>query len=137
MRTQNTVIPILLALSFCFSGCSKEKIQNDLLIQALTNGRWIVVFFTEGGSDLTSQFAPYEFQFFENMTVKAFQGSTTVTGTWEANIDARTITADFPGTEPTLDLLSDNWKIFNNTMAQVEANPVDTRRTAYLKLNRK
>jgi hypothetical protein len=137
MRTQKLITPILLALSLWFSGCSKEKIQNDLLVDAFTKGRWIVVIFTEGGSDLTSQFAPYEFQFFENKTVQAIKGAYVITGTWEANIDSRTISADFPGTDPALDLLSDNWKIFNNTLTLVEATPVNSGRPAYLKLNRK
>ena len=137
MRTKRSITPILLALSLWFSGCSKEKIQTNLLVDAFTKGRWIVVIFTEGSADLTSQFSPYEFQFFENRTVQAIKGSAVITGTWEANIDTRTITADFPGTDPALDLLSDNWKIFNNTMTLVEANPVNTGRTAYLKLNRK
>lgn len=136
MKRRNTAAVILLAITFAFSGCSKEK-QTNILVDAVTNGRWVVVAFTEGGTDVSPEFNPYEFQFFENNTVQAIQGPNIVTGSWTANIDARTISANFPGTNSTLNRLNDNWKIINSTMTLVEANPVNTGRTAYLRLTKK
>lgn len=138
MKRINTKgLALLTFFLIILGGCSKESVQQNLLVDAVTNGRWIVVAFTEGSNDVSSEFSPYEFQFYQNNTVQAINGSTVITGSWVADINARTISASFPGSNTTLNRLNDNWKIFNNSFTLVEANPVNTARTAYLKLNKK
>jgi hypothetical protein len=138
MRKRRHFIPIIfLILSFLFNSCSKEKIEQNIIVDAVTNGRWLVTQFSEAGTEVSLEFAPFEFQFFENGIVQAFNGSTITTGNWTANVDARTITSTFPGTNTTLNRLNDTWKIFNSSLTLVEANPLNTSRIAYLKMNKK
>lgn len=132
-----TLILILLPAGLLMSGCSKEDVQKDIILKAMTSGRWIVATFTETGSDFSADFTPWEFQFFENETVQAINGTTTISGSWTANVDARTITATFPPGDATVARLNDTWLIYNNTFTLVEANPLNTARNAYLKLNKK
>ncbi len=117
--------------------CSKEEVQKDLIIQAMTNGKWQVQQFRENTLDVSPEFVPYLFQFYENGQVQAESGSTIVAGTWTADPNARTITSSFPTGNNTLQRLNDTWKIFNNTFTLVEANPTNTGRNAYLKLVKK
>ena len=131
------LIFILLPAALLVNGCSKEDVQKDIILKAMTNGRWIVSTFTETGSDFSTAFTPWEFQFSENETVQAINGTTTITGSWTANVDARTITAAFPPGDTTVARLNDTWLIYNNTFTLVEANPLNTARNAYLKLNKK
>ncbi|MGB4772434.1 MAG: hypothetical protein WBP58_13285 [Chitinophagaceae bacterium] len=131
------LIFILLPAGLLLNGCSKEDVQKDIILKAMTSGRWIVSTFTETGSDFSADFTPWEFQFFENETVQAIKGTTTITGSWTANVDARTITASFPAGDATVTRLNDTWLIYNNTFTLVEANPLNTSRNAYLKLNKK
>lgn len=132
-----TLILIILPAAIWLAGCSKEDVQKNIIIQAMTSGRWVVTTFTESGSDYSGDFTPWEFQFYENGTVQGIKGSTTINGTWTANPDARTITSAFPAGDATLTRLNDTWLIFNNTFVLVEANPLNTARNAYLKLNKK
>lgn len=128
---------MLLLMAFSAVRCSKEEIQKDLVVSAMTNGRWLVQQFTEAGTDVSSEFSPWEFQFLENGQVQAISGATVITGTWIADANARTISSTFPSGNATLLRLNDNWRIFNNTFTLVEANPVSGSRTAYLKLVKK
>jgi hypothetical protein len=127
----------LCLFSLTVMNCSKENIQKNILVDAITNGRWLVTEFTENASDYTPNFNVFEFQFYENGTVQAIEGSNITNGTWVADINTRTITASFSGTNLTLGKLNDTWKIINSTLTLVEANPVNTSRNAYLKLNKK
>jgi hypothetical protein len=126
---------ILLTISLCF-GCSKS-IESNIIINAMTNGRWIVEQFKENNLDYTAQFDSYEFQFEDNGTITAFKINNSTSGIWIADIPTRTIFAKFPITNDTLKKLNDTWKVYNNTLTIVEANPTNMNRTAYLKLIKK
>jgi hypothetical protein len=125
-----------LALTLCLS-CSKSTIQSNIIIDAITNGRWIVDQFKENDQDYTTQFASYEFQFENAGTVTAYKANIATNGTWIPDIPTRTIFAKFPLTNDTLKRLNDTWKVYNNTLTIVEANPTNTGRSAYLKLIKK
>lgn len=122
---------------FFIASCSKSTLQTNIITDAITNGRWIVEQFKEGSNDYTSQFIPYEFQFENNGTVTAYKSNITSSGIWIADIPTRTIFSQFPQTNDTLKKLNDTWKVYNNTLTIVEANPTNTNRTAYLKLIKK
>lgn len=130
-------ICVLMVIAISVAHCSKEDVQQNLILQAMTNGKWQVQQFSENAVDVSTEFVPYLFQFYENGQVQAVNGTTTVTGTWTADPNARTITSSFPAGNTTLQRLNDTWKIFNNTFTLVEANPTNTARTAYLKLVKK
>lgn len=128
---------LLMVIAISVAHCSKEETQKNVIIQAMTNGKWQVQKFTENTVDVSPEFGPYLFQFFENGKVQAESGTTIVTGTWTADPEARTISSSFPTGNNTLQRLNDTWKIFNNSFSLVEANPTNTGRTAYLKLVKK
>jgi hypothetical protein len=127
----------LMVIAISVAHCSKEDVQQNLILQAMTNGQWQVQSFQENTVDVSSEFVPYLFQFYENGQVQAISGTTTVAGVWTADPNARTITSSFPTGNNTLKRLNDTWKIFNNTFSLVEANPSNTGRNAYLKLVKK
>jgi hypothetical protein len=134
----NSVL-FMLIISISVAHCTKAKqdLQKSFALQVMTSGRWVVQDFTENNADVTTAFAPYEFQFLENGTVSAFHAGDTTTGSWVGDVTAETIYSNFPSANDTVSLLNDTWKITNNTMAMVEARPTNTTRTAYLKLVRK
>ena len=128
---------VMLIVAISVAHCSKKEVQKNIIIQAVTNGRWMVQTFTENTLDVSSEFQTYEFQFYENGTVQGISGSVITNGTWTANPDERTITSVFPAGNDTLKRLNDTWRIFNNSFTLVEANPTNVGRTAYLKLIKK
>lgn len=128
---------VLLVMAITLAHCSKEEVQQNLVTKAMTDGQWVVQQFTENSMDVSSEFSPYVFQFFENGQVKAINGTTTITGSWTGDANARTITSSFTAANSTLQRLNDTWRIFNNTFTMVEANPTTTSRIAYLKLVKK
>jgi hypothetical protein len=130
-------VMVLTMIAISAAHCSKEEIQQNLITKAMTDGQWVVQQFTENSQDLSSEFTPFLFQFYENGQVKAINGTTVITGTWVGDANARTITSTFPDINNTLQRLNDTWQIFNNTLSMVEANPTSSSRNAYLKLVKK
>lgn len=128
---------VLILIAISVAHCSKEDIQKNLITKAMTDGQWVVQQFTENSQDLSSEFTPYSFQFFDNGKVNAINGTTVITGTWVGDTNARTITSTFPAVNNTLQRLNDTWQIFNNTLTMVEANPLSPSRNAYMKLVKK
>jgi len=130
---------ILLIISISIAHCAKKKeeIQKDLVIGVITNGRWLVQYFSENTTDVSNEFTNYEFQFLENGSVQAINGSVITTGNWVGDANALTIYANFPLGSNTILRLNETWKITNNTLKLVEAIPANPGRTAYLKLVKK
>ncbi|MCO5237488.1 MAG: hypothetical protein M9933_14610 [Chitinophagaceae bacterium] len=117
----------------------KEDIARKFIIDAMTNGRWLVQVFKENDEDITEDFSDYEFQFERDGTVLAIKrsGQGQVTGNWEGDANELTIYSNFSGAGEPLLRLNDTWKITNNTMKLVEAEPFNSVRVAYLKLVKK
>ena len=134
---------LLFLLAFSLGGIQCKKIKEDIarrfIIDAMTSGLWIVQVFKDNNEDITANFRDYEFQFRDNGKVYAIKTATAeqVTGTWEGNVNDLTIFSNFPGAGEPLLRLNDTWKIINNTMKLVEAQPFSTSRSAYLKLVKK
>src|SRR5918993_3997090 len=114
-----------LTLLLLLASCSKEKkqeIQTNLVIQAMTNGQWKVSSYNKGGTDITSEFSSYKFQFYSNLTVDAIKtGVVEKSGTWNADADAQTITSNFVGVTDPLVHLNGTWKITSTTWTSVNA----------------
>ena len=134
---------LLFLLAFLLGGIQCKKVKEDIarrfIIDAMTSGLWIVQVFKDNNEDITANFRDYEFQFRDNGKVYAIKTATAeqVTGTWEGNVNDLTIFSNFPGAGEPLLRLNDTWKIINNTMKLVEAQPFSTSRSAYLKLVKK
>ena len=115
-----TLLCLLLVSSF---SCKKmiEQKKQDALMDAITNGKWIVEQYLEGATNVTGDFEDYDFQFFKNGTVTGFNTGGSTDGTWAGDIDNYSITSQFPsGIEP-LKKLNGVWKIKDSYWDYVEA----------------
>jgi len=112
------------SLSLCSSSCKKiiEEKEKNIIMDAMTNGRWYVELYTSNTLDLTSQFFGYEFQFYDNGNVDGIINNQARPGTWTADISNYTITANFPASSgDTLKLLNYTWKLTDSYLDYVEA----------------
>jgi hypothetical protein len=108
----------------------KKIIQNQeekAVISDVTNGLWYVTSFTQQDSNITAAFSGYVFKFNTNNTVTGILNNTdSVPGEWVVNINARTITADFPGGGYPLDRLNETWYVDDSYTDSVSAQWTDT-----------
>lgn len=143
MKRLQVYFPLMIFLMVMSGGIGCKKVQDDFarkfIVNAMTDGRWLVAVFEDNNEDITESFSDYEFQFEKNGKVQAIKKSTqgVVMGDWEGNASDLTIYSDFSGVGEPLINLNDTWKIINNTMKLVEAKPFNSGRKAYLKLIKK
>lgn len=130
---------VLLTMTLLQLSC--QKIKEDLgkrfLMDAMTNGRWLVDVYAREDEDETAAFEGYEFQFTEDNKVYAITASGQVKGSWSADLNERTIESNFPVITMPLIRLNEKFKVINNTPKLVEAVPVDGSQNVYLKLVKK
>ena len=115
---------IVLAISVLAS-CNKivEKKAQDAIMKVMTNGQWVVTNFTSNGTDITTDFSGYSFQFFDDYTVNALKNGTIAqTGTFQGDVSAMTISSNFPNAVNPLLLLNGTWHITNTSDTYVIAN---------------
>ncbi len=85
------------------AGCKKaiEAAQEQVVVNAITDGVWYISKFTEGGTDITASFAGWEFIFYSNGTsVGNKTGNATVTGTWSGNASTLSFVTAYTNTPP-------------------------------------
>jgi hypothetical protein len=107
------------------SGCKRaiEKKAEDAILEAMTDGQWVITSFTANGDDLTTDFSSYKFQYFSDYTVNAIKsGAVEKTGVWQGDANTMTITANFPNSISPLQLLNGTWHITNTSWTYVIAN---------------
>ncbi len=132
------------AILLLSGGCKKaiqktqEQIAEDIIVTAMTNGRWEVTVYNDG-DDLRPEFVGYEFQFKKDRTVDAIKNSSTEsTGTWQGDGYKRLITADYPASaNATLQRLDGVWKIVNNNWTWVKATQTISGKLTTLELRKK
>lgn len=115
---------IVLILISSHLSCKKaiENQQKNIIIQAMTNGRWYVELYTNTSTDVTTEFINYEFQFYESGKVDGIKASTSTSGTWSADVNTYSISASFPANaSDTLRRLNYTWKITDSYLDYVEA----------------
>ncbi|WP_207512380.1 hypothetical protein [Longitalea luteola] len=112
----------LFALFFSVS-CKKllEKKAQNMVVDAMTSGEWIVEQYMEGSNNISNQFLNYSFKFYENGTVTGTINSTTTDGTWEGNVTDYTITSEFPSATDPLKKLNGVWKLKDTDWDYVKA----------------
>jgi hypothetical protein len=123
---KNVFLTLLLATAL---GCSVkdkivEKAGQSLILSAMTNGQWKVSNYDKAGTNVTSDFSTYSFQFKTNYTVDAINsGSVQQSGNWNATGDAQaqSITANFSNATNPLVLLNGTWNISSTTWTSVDA----------------
>ena len=108
----------IIVLLILVSGCKKaiENKLQDAVIQAMTNGQWVVTSFTQNGNDITSSFTGYKFQYYSNKTVVAIKnGTVEKTGNWDGSATNMTTWANFTNATSPLSLINGTWQINNNS----------------------
>jgi hypothetical protein len=129
----------LFTLLILFSGCKKavENIAEDLVIKAMTDGQWVITSFTQNGTDITSSFSGYKFQYYSNRTVDAIKnGVTERTGNWDGNATNMTTWANFPGAPNPISLINGTWNITRNSWTYVEASQTNGTEVKTLRLDK-
>jgi hypothetical protein len=132
---------VILAISLILilGGCKKsiDKLKENAVISAMTDGQWVVTNFVKNGTVITPDFSTYKFQFYSNQTVDAINnGVVEKTGTWDGDATSMTITANFPGSGATLTMINGTWHIDNNSWTYVVASQTSNSETKALRLEK-
>ena len=135
MKKLYTLFLLLIVLGSCKKAV--EKIGEDLVVKAMTEGQWKITKFTQNGTDITSSFSGYKFQYYSNKTVDAIlNGTTERTGSWDGNASAMTTYASFPGASNPISLINGTWNITKNSWTYVEATQTNGAETKTLRLDK-
>lgn len=119
--------PILFAGVFLVS--CKKFIQNQeekAAVSIVTSGEWYVSGYEQNDSNITASFSGYLFKFDANNTVTGIINGDSTVGEWLVNINAKTITSDFPGAGYPLNQLNETWLITDSYTDSVSAVSTDT-----------
>lgn len=108
---------------FISVSCKKfiEKQAQNLVVDAMTSGQWIVEQYIEGNNNISNQFLNYTFKFYENGTVTGTIDSASTEGTWAGNASDYTITSEFPSATDPLKKLNGVWKLKDTDWDYVKA----------------
>ena len=135
------MIAPLLECSLIFSSGCKEEIQKakeDLVVDLIVNNLWVVTNFTEGSTNITASFAPYDFKFNRDESVLGRKtGAPDAVGTWKGSAAAMTITSNFPSGPAPLDKLNGVWNITKTTLSTVKSTRTENGVTYFLDLQKK
>ena len=129
----------LLLLTTLIPGCKKaiENKQEDLVLLAMTDGRWKITSFTRNSIDITSDFTNYRFKYYSNRTVDAINnGTVEQTGQWDGNATTYTTWANFTGAVHPLVLINGTWNIVNNSWTYVTASQTNGGETKTMRLDK-
>ncbi len=119
--------------------CNKiiEKKKQNVAMDAITDGRWIVKEYKAAGLYVTSEFNGYEFQFYQDGKVDGIQNTTVTQGNWNGDVNQMTITSNFGVAPQPLSRLNGLWKITDNSWTNVTAYNVNGADTNFLQLQKK
>jgi hypothetical protein len=139
MKSKATTFVAVLMLSIIFTSCEKAEqfLQKAVLTQIITNDRWVVETFAVSGTDVTGEYAPYEFEFNKNGTVTAFKSTETIQGDWKEDLNSMSIETHFTNGSETLQRFNTIWYIGKSSANYVEARAVTTSSALTLKLVKK
>jgi hypothetical protein len=129
----------LFSLIILFAGCKKavDKAKEDLIVRAMTDGQWKVSSFVQNGTDITSNFTDYKFQYYSNRTVDAIKsGAVEKTGTWDGEASTMTTSANFTNVAAPLVLINGSWHIDNNSWTFVVATQTSGSETKTMRLDK-
>lgn len=130
---------LIFSVALLLAGCKKtvEKIVGDAIIQAMTNGQWVVTSFTQNGTDITSSFSAYKFKYYSNKTVDAIKnGSVEMTGNWDGDATTMTTSANFAAATNPLSLVNGTWHITNNSWTYIAVTQTNGSETKTMRLDK-
>lgn len=103
----------------------------------MTDGQWKVTSFTQNGTDITSSFSTYKFQYYKDRTVDAINnGVVEKKGTWNGDASTMTTSAQFIGAANPLVLINGDWHIDNNGWTYVVATQTIGSETKTMRLDK-
>src|SRR5580700_10398200 len=120
---------IILLSGILLASCKKfvQNQEQKAVISDVTNGMWYVTGYEQNDSNITAAFSGYLFKFDPNNTVMGILNNTdSVQGEWLVNVNARTITSDFPGAGYPLNQLNETWYVTDSYTDSVSATSSDT-----------
>jgi hypothetical protein len=135
-----TILPKAFLCCMLLFGCQKavEDAKEDLVINLITSNLWRVTTFTENGTNITAEFAPYDFKFNKDESVFGQRaGQPDAVGTWKGDAATMTITSSFPNGPAPLDKLTGVWNITKTTLSSVKATRTGGGYTYNLELQKK
>ena len=130
---------LILLACLSFFSCHKvvENAAENAILNAMTDGQWVVTTFTTNGTDITSDFSGYKFQYHRDYTVDAIKnGAIEKTGTWAADANAMNITGNFTNAVNPLLLINGVWHITDNSWTYVKATMTIGSETRTLRLDK-
>lgn len=141
------VIVILLSLVLLLMSCSKSlpATQQESALQQFFEANLLdhdfkVSLATDGGTDLTTQYAGYTFKMSKNTS---FDGPATVTkgtniftGSWSSNDDYSKLVITLPSTPAEFVFLSREWKFTKKSLPVMELAPWGTTEPKVLNMER-
>jgi hypothetical protein len=140
IKNISLILVMILFMTGMNTGCKKAVVDTskELLLEIMTNGRWVVEVYSQDNIDLTAEYTGYEFQFYRDGNLQGIKGSDVTNGTWVPDTRNLTMQSSFPlGSNTLLIRLNETWKITKSSMSHVEAKPLSNTKTAYLKLIKK
>ncbi|MBX2931246.1 MAG: hypothetical protein KF781_04765 [Chitinophagaceae bacterium] len=110
------LLSILILVVLCISAsCKKmiDKIKEQTVMDAITNGVWYVSKFVEDGTNNTANFNGWEAKYLDDGTFTCSKtGETTATGTWVGNATDWTFKITFTNTPtPPVEKLGGTWTV--------------------------
>jgi uncharacterized protein YegP (UPF0339 family) len=132
-------VSIIVIFFLLLSGCKKsiDKLKENAVISAMTEGQWVIKSFVKNGTIITSDFDGYKFQFYSNNTVDAIKNNIVEkTGTWNGDVTAMTIAANFPNVILPLSQINGNWHIDDNSWTFVVASQNSGSETKTMRLEK-
>jgi hypothetical protein len=138
----NKLKPLILAGFLALiltTSCKKtiEKKVQDMVMNAITSGEWIVEQYKEGDNNLSNLFLNYSFKFNSNGTLIGAINGTATEGTWQPNTTDFTIFTDFPTAGDPIKKLNGLWKIKDSDWDYVKADMQTDNGTKLLVLRKK
>lgn len=119
MKNSFLVIACFILIAGTLSSCGIKDVQKkveDLVVQVMTDGVWLVTKYEEGTDDQTTLFQSWESQFFDNRTctVKNIVSGVVVPGTWDGSYANQTMTGYF-GNQLPINKMNGTWKIIRSS----------------------
>ena len=132
------LLPLLLGATL-FIGCKKqvENVTEDLIVQNMIKGQWVITQFTQSGNNVTTNFSGYKFQFYSNKTVDAIKnGVKERTGNWGGSTTTMTTWVDFASAPAPIIFLNGTWDVIDAGFDYLEARQTNGTEVKTLELER-
>lgn len=141
MRNKTSIHLAVMALLILGQySCKKaiQSVQEDFVVNLITNNLWTVTLYSENGTNQTGLFAGYDFKFNKDLTVYGqLAGQPDAAGTWRGDASAMTITSAFPNGPVPLQKLTGIWNITRTTHSSVKSTRTESGVTYLLDLQKK